>query len=253
MSDWTDRLPPLNDVTPDALSGSWEVWMEEDQGTWTASWLLRGQVEAQSVRTSFAAVGQGRISQAQARARALGEMRRRDGPELPQEPSGLASGSQAGTDAGGRAGLPPSESEESADMVGDWKNPPPRNPNPRLRLSLGPNSGGTGASPAGKGEEPPSQGEAVEPPADNEEELPPPSEEGGPEVVKSAAGVGTDPGNLGSDESEGLECMGTTADVIKNSGGKPPPPPPGLGRKEREVRSRSTWSQSLAGEGHVKV
>ena len=108
---WTNQVPPLDDVAPDAVEGGWEVWMEEQEGVWAAHWLRRGQMEADSVCTDFPAVGLGRISEAQAWAQALGEMQRRNGPELPQEPSGLVSGSQAGTDAGGRAGLPPPEVE----------------------------------------------------------------------------------------------------------------------------------------------
>ena len=86
MSDWKNHLPPLDDVTPNAMEGGWEVWVEEQGGFWAANWLLRGQMEADFVLAEFPTVGLGRISEAQARARVLGEMWRHNGPELPLEP-----------------------------------------------------------------------------------------------------------------------------------------------------------------------
>ena len=80
----------------------------------------------------------------------------------------------------------------------------------------------------------------MEPPAGKDEEVK-------PEAVTSTAGAGADPGNLGSDESEGLECMGTTEDMIKNSGGKPPPPP----RIREGKKGKSGNAPDDAGDGGV--
>ena len=82
----------------------------------------------------------------------------------------------------------------------------------------------------------------MEPPAGEDEEVK-------PEAVTSTAGAGADPGNLGSDESEGLECMGTTEDMIKNSGGKPPPPPRIREGKKGKSGSRPPGRKASPGKG----
>ena len=129
MSDWTNQVPPLKDVAPAAVEGGWEVWVEEQQGVWAAYWLLRGHMEANSVRTNFPAVGPRRISKAQARARALGEMRRRNGPGMPPEATGSETRDPTETPtAGGQL----QEAQDKTDLVGPWLRPPPREPNPVL-------------------------------------------------------------------------------------------------------------------------